>query len=83
MATTNLAQNPALAVYGPHVVVELPALPGGVTVDAAVDAKSCGCGDPACYFCVALDEAVWEAVWRDELEDWREKHDPTYWEYGL
>lgn len=56
-----------------HAVVELPALPEGVTVELN-DPRMCGCRSDECYFCGAIDDAVWDLAYAEELAEWREKY---------
>lgn len=60
------------ATFLRHVEVELPALPKGVTVVLA-DPRACGCRSDECYFCTAVDDAVYGAAWEEEQAEWRER----------
>lgn len=51
--------------YLQHLDVQLPELPQGVTL-VRVDTRLCGCRKDDCFFCVAVDDALDQAVWADE-----------------
>lgn len=76
-ARAALANATTYAIYARHAEVELTPLPEGVTV-VTLDPRACGCRSDECYFCAALDDAVWGAAWREEQAEWEEKY--AVWE---
>lgn len=65
------------ATFLPFVEVELAPLPEGVEVVLA-DPRACGCLRDECYFCEALDFAVWEQA---RIEEEQEIHERFYYIY--
>lgn len=65
------------AAFLPLVEVELAPLPEGVTVVLA-DPRACGCRLDGCYFCDALDFAVWEQARIEEEQEIRERYWHVY-----
>lgn len=60
------------AIFLRHVEADLT-LPQGVTVEL-VDSRACGCRSDECFFCVAIDDAVWGLAYEEEEEELRRKY---------
>lgn len=60
------------AIFLRHVEADLT-LPEGVTVEL-VDSRACGCRSDECFFCVAIDDAVWSLAYEEELAEWSQKY---------
>lgn len=76
-----VAANAVYSTFLPWVEVELPALPEGVTVQL-VDTRACGCLRDDCFYCDALDLAVWDLARIEEDNERAEKYGRGWYVYS-